>query len=108
MIGKHILVADDDTFIQQALKFMLTSLKADFTILTNGQDCFNTYTDKKSSVNLILMDLQMPILDGYQATQKIRDFEKSNGIAAVKIFGLSGGNLIFLILIILLKTMEMI
>ena len=96
MIGKHILVADDDTFIQQALKFMLTSLKADFTILTNGQDCFNTYTDKKSSVGVILMDLQMPILDGFQATQKIRDFEKSNGIAAVKIMGLSGGNLICL------------
>ena len=95
MIGKHVLVADDEPFIQQAMKFMLTSLKADFTILTNGEDCLNTYKDKKSAVGLILMDLQMPKLDGFQATQKIRDFERSNGIPGVKVVALSGGNLIF-------------
>jgi len=86
---KHVLVAEDDAFQQQTLKMLLTMVKAEFTIVGNGEEAYKAYTEKNSSINFILMDLHMPKVDGFDATKKIREYEKSKKLPAVKIYGLS-------------------
>lgn len=67
----HILVVDDNTMNQSLMKHMLGQWNVDFEIVSNGQEAVDYLKNKHS--DLILMDLQMPQLDGYAATQHIRD-----------------------------------
>lgn len=89
MQGKSVIAVEDDKFCQESLKMILTALKVDFTLTSNGEEALNAY--KKSPASLVLMDLQMPVMDGYKATKAIRDFEVSSGKGKAKIIGLSGG-----------------
>ena len=51
---------------------------------------FITEQSKDKAIKLILMDCEMPILDGYEASKKIRDSEAANGFGQSLIIGLSG------------------
>jgi len=62
---------DDNTMNQSLMKHMLGQWNVDFEIVSNGQEAVDYLKNKHS--DLILMDLQMPQLDGYAATQHIRD-----------------------------------
>ncbi len=53
----------------------------------NGEEAVRLV--KKNEFDLILMDMQMPVVDGYQATKQIRQWEKNNGIAPVEIWALT-------------------
>jgi PAS domain S-box-containing protein len=46
---------------------------------------------KRENIDLVLMDVQMPVLDGNRATEKIRNYEKKNDLKPIKIIGLSAG-----------------
>jgi len=49
-------------------------------VATNGQQAFNKYSSEPSSVQLILMDINMPVMGGNEASQKIRAFEEENNV----------------------------
>jgi len=87
---KHVLVAEDDAFQQKMISTMLTMVKAEFTVVANGEEAYKFYVDKNSTINFVLMDLHMPVTDGFDATKKIRDYEKLKKLPAGKIYGLSG------------------
>lgn len=87
----QILVAEDDSFSQMAVQMILGSLKLKFTIAGDGEAVVNTFKTNKGAFTLILMDLHMPKLDGYQASMKIREAEKAMGLHPIKIFALSAG-----------------
>lgn len=72
-----ILVAEDSEINCKLISKVLTNhgLYADFT--NNGQDAVDSFCSKK--YDLILMDCQMPVLDGYAAAQKIRELEGNTG-----------------------------
>lgn len=89
MEGKSVIAVEDDKFCQETLKMFLTALKVNFTLAGNGQEAIDAY--KKSPATLVLMDLQMPVMDGFKAAKAIRDFEKSAGKGKAKIIALSGG-----------------
>jgi len=89
MQGKSVIAVEDDKFCQEALKMFLTALKVNFTIAGNGLEAVNEY--KRSPASLVLMDLQMPVMDGLKAAKAIRDFETSSGGGKAKIIALSGG-----------------
>ena len=89
MQGKSVIAVEDDKFCQETLKLFLTALKVDFTLASNGEEAVKAFKSKPAS--LVLMDLNMPVMDGFKAAKAIRDFEASAGKGKSKIIGLSGG-----------------
>ncbi|MBQ4849948.1 ATP-binding protein [Pseudoalteromonas sp. MMG012] len=66
----HILVAEDNPVNKLVIKAMLDTFKISHTIVENGQQAVNAVD--VDEYDLILMDCQMPVMDGYQATSLIR------------------------------------
>ena len=64
------MVAEDNKLNILLLKKLFEKWKVDFTIAENGKELLDIY--KKEDYDLILMDLQMPILDGYDTARYIR------------------------------------
>ncbi len=70
-----ILVAEDQPINQKIISQFLQRKGYKVTIVENGQLAVNRVKEEK--FDILLMDVQMPILDGYDATRQIRVFEKS-------------------------------
>jgi CheY-like chemotaxis protein len=77
-VPKHlnILLAEDNKMNQKVAVTMLKKLGHTITIAENGQEALDLFS--KKSFHLILMDGQMPIMDGLEATQAIRKREQKN------------------------------
>ncbi|QDU57938.1 ATP-binding protein [Aeoliella mucimassa] len=82
-----ILVADDSPVNQAVAKGMLELLGHEVTLADNGQLAYDAFIVQ--SFDLVLMDIEMPELDGFQATEKIREYEEANPRPRVPIFALS-------------------
>jgi PAS domain S-box-containing protein len=85
--GSLILLVEDNKVNQFLANALLTSWKAKVDISEDGQDAIDRLKEKE--YDLVLMDLQMPIMDGFEATEHIREVLKSN----VPIIGLSANAL---------------
>lgn len=82
-----ILVAEDNLVNQKLIKNLLNKLGLDCDIAQNGQEALNLFI--KNRYDLILLDCQMPVMDGYSATLEIRKFEKENNLEPVSILALT-------------------
>jgi CheY-like chemotaxis protein len=69
-----ILVAEDNRINQIIVGEILTRAGFQYEIAKNGAEAVDLFLEKQFS--LILMDCQMPIMDGFEATQKIRKLEE--------------------------------
>lgn len=68
-----IMIADDDIINQEVIGDMVAQLNLNVILANDGHDVLKLVTQsKKGEVDLILMDIQMPELDGFKATEKIR------------------------------------
>jgi two-component system, sensor histidine kinase RetS len=85
----NIIVAEDNSVNQLVVKNMLKKLGIEAQLVNNGHQVFNLRVKEKDRINLILMDCEMPELDGYQATKKIRDWEYENNQSPIPIIALT-------------------
>lgn len=84
----NILVAEDNEVNRLVIKGMLKKLDASFKIVENGELAYQEI-QKDHNFDAILMDCEMPIMDGFTATQKIRDYEKANALPTLPIIALT-------------------
>jgi len=73
----HVLLAEDNTVNQRLASRLLEKRGHLVTVANNGQEALNLLD--RSSYDLVLMDVQMPLVDGLEATRLIRDREKGTG-----------------------------
>ncbi|XP_014555803.1 hypothetical protein COCVIDRAFT_27376 [Bipolaris victoriae FI3] len=75
----RVLVAEDDPVNSRIVKKRLEKLGHHVHLTVNGEECASAYCDNSKDVDVVLMDMQMPIVDGLTSTKMIRSFEKSHG-----------------------------
>ena len=80
-VGKRILVAEDNPINVDVIRHYLEFLKIDTDFVIDGNECLEAI--EKYPYDLILMDIQMPIIDGIQATSQIRSNEKFKDLPIV-------------------------
>lgn len=73
--GKRILIADDDMRNIFALSTALHEFDMNILIANNGREAIEKLNDTEA-VDLVLMDIMMPEMDGYEAMKRIREHEK--------------------------------
>jgi len=88
-----VAIADDHALFRAGVKTALSSRK-DIQMIAeaeNGMQLLNLLKHIKPDV--ILLDIQMPIMDGFEASSLIRDFESSRGLARTPIIALTANAL---------------
>ncbi len=76
--GKTLLLVEDNLLNQQIAKELLSPTKATIVLADNGEQAVYHATQTNSQFDLVLMDIQMPVLDGVSATQQIRKLRSSD------------------------------
>jgi CheY-like chemotaxis protein/HAMP domain-containing protein len=80
--GKTVLIADDDPRNLFSLVTILEQEGMECVTVENGKMAVERLV-KTSSVDIVLMDIMMPEMDGYEATQEIRQFEKFKNLPII-------------------------
>ena len=77
--GLNILVAEDNDLNMEISKFQLESAGAKVLEVHNGQEAVTAFEQSApGSIDAILMDVMMPVMDGYEATKCIRSMERED------------------------------
>ncbi len=82
---KTFLIAEDDEINYNLLKIILKQTGAKIIWAQNGLEALNIF-GKENLIDLILMDIQMPIMDGHEASFKIRKIDKKVPIIVVSAY----------------------
>ena len=85
--GRRVLVAEDNTINQALISVLLKDLNIDFELANNGLEAVEKF--KASTYDLVLMDVNMPEMDGITATGEIIAYEQENNLAHVPIVALT-------------------
>ncbi|KAJ5129999.1 CheY-like superfamily [Penicillium bovifimosum] len=79
----NVLVAEDDPVNSKIMHKRLTKLGHTVKLTGNGEECATAFASATKNFDVVLMDLQMPVVDGMSATRMIRDFESKTPKAAL-------------------------
>jgi CheY-like chemotaxis protein len=84
LIGKNILIVDDDVRNLFALTTAFEKYRINAFTAESGQDAINMLTEQ-NNIDMVLMDIMMPEMDGYETTQKIRREHKNNHLPIIAV-----------------------
>ena len=77
--GLHILLAEDNELNMEIAEFMLQSAGAEVTKAWNGQETVELFRNSEpGEFDVILMDIMMPVINGYEATKMIRSLDRED------------------------------
>eukprot|EP00742_Colponemidia_sp_Colp-10_P009822 GILJ01010745.1.p1 GENE.GILJ01010745.1~~GILJ01010745.1.p1 ORF type:complete len:786 (+),score=96.38 GILJ01010745.1:172-2529(+) len=85
----RVLIAEDNIFNQEVITMLLNSINAIPVIYGNGLECLEAYKRNPLMFGALLMDCQMPVMDGFDATKNIKEAEKELNIDPIPIIGLT-------------------
>lgn len=68
----------------------MKKLKYKYTTAMDGQEAVDTFQRSPGHYQCVLMDISMPVMDGFEATRQIRAFEREMRLVPAAIFALSG------------------
>lgn len=89
LTGRNILLAEDNELNQEIARELLEHFGANVTSAGNGLICTRLFEESPvGSYDLILMDIQMPVMNGYEATRQIRSMDRPDA-ASIPIFALT-------------------
>jgi len=93
LLHRRVLVAEDGIDNQRLIKLMLTRLGAQVDVANDGQEAIDQVNEVVAEglpYDIVLMDMQMPRLDGYQATRALRDRGYTAPIIALTAHAMTG------------------
>ena len=77
--GRHILVAEDNDLNWEILKELLSDIGMELDWAENGQICLEKFQKAEQGYyDAVLMDIRMPIMNGYEATEAIRVLDRQD------------------------------
>ena len=79
----HVLLAEDNKTNQLIAKSLLEQIGIETIIAGDGREAVEQYREHRDSIDLILMDLHMPVMNGYEAAEKIREMSEKVPIVAM-------------------------
>jgi len=85
-----ILVAEDFPLNQDVVRLMLEDSQFKAAFANNGLEAVNMFKEKPDSYAAILMDISMPVMDGYEAAELIHAFQLKHNTPLVPIIALTG------------------
>jgi CheY-like chemotaxis protein len=87
--GKKILIVEDDLSSRLYLNKILEKTGAVILNAGDGQEAFDMVS-KEHDIKIVLMDIQLPVMDGYTSAKRIRNLGLDIKILAQTAYGLSG------------------
>lgn len=87
--GKKILIVEDDLSSRLYLNKILEKTEAVLLNAGDGKEAFEL-VEKDPDIELILMDIQLPVMDGYTSARKIREIRKGVRLIAQTAYSFSG------------------
>lgn len=81
--GLSVLLVEDNELNMEIAKFIIENEGARVTCATNGKEAVDIYKNAPESFDIILMDIMMPEMDGYEATRMIREMDLNIPIVAM-------------------------
>jgi CheY-like chemotaxis protein len=85
--GLSALVADDNMINRKLIKIILEKIGLSVILSSDGKEAVEAY--KKGHFDIIFMDIQMPMMDGIEATHKILEYEKEKNLKHIPIVALT-------------------
>jgi len=87
---QDILVAEDFALNRDVVKLMLADTEFQPIFAENGKQALDMFSAEPDRFDAVIMDVSMPEMDGYEATRRIREFERAQGRAPIPIIALTG------------------
>jgi two-component system sensor histidine kinase/response regulator len=88
----RILVAEDNPVNEKVVRIMIERLGAEIMVVANGKLAVEHLAVDRD-VDLVLMDVHMPVLNGLEATRQIREFEKQHGLSPIPVIAMTASAL---------------
>lgn len=89
LLPARVLVAEDNPVNQMVIRELLKPLVGEVDLASNGVEALHLFESADPAYDFVLMDCEMPEMDGYEATRRIREFERATNKVPVRVIALT-------------------